>query len=87
MDTSPTPDPASEGVEHLQRAAKEMISAARKFLDAAEDVVQDQDRFAALSGGVADVISSLAAAIKPTPAPADHSSGRPSRVHSVPVDE
>lgn len=36
-----TDDRASEGLEHLQRAAIEMIAAARAFLDVAEDLVKD----------------------------------------------
>jgi D-arabinose 1-dehydrogenase-like Zn-dependent alcohol dehydrogenase len=36
-----TDDRASEGLEHLQRAAIEMIAAARAFLDVAEDLVND----------------------------------------------
>lgn len=34
-------DRLKEGVEHLQRAALEMIAAARVFLDLAEDAVRD----------------------------------------------
>lgn len=34
-------DRAAEGLEHLQRAAIEVISAARAFLDVAEDLVRD----------------------------------------------
>lgn len=36
-----TDDRAAEGLEHLQRAAIEMIAAARAFLDVAEDLVKD----------------------------------------------
>jgi hypothetical protein len=34
---------AAEGAEHLQRAALEVIGAARAFLDVAEEVVNDPD--------------------------------------------
>jgi hypothetical protein len=34
-------DPAREGLDHLQAAAHEMISAARSMLDAVEEVLQD----------------------------------------------
>lgn len=34
-------DRAHEGIEHLQAAAKELIAAARAFLDVAEDLVED----------------------------------------------
>lgn len=45
---------AAEGVEHLQRAAMEMIDAARAFLDVAERVVADRER-------VADVVATVGA--------------------------
>jgi hypothetical protein len=87
MATSPTNDSASEGVEHLQRAAQEMILAARKFLDAAEDVVQDSDRFSALAGGVSDLVGTLTSALRPdTPAPRDPER-KPPRVRKIAVDE
>lgn len=34
-------DKAAEGVEHLQAAARELIEAARDFLDVAQQVVDD----------------------------------------------
>lgn len=34
-------DRAGDGVEHLQAAAKELIEAARAFLDVADDLVRD----------------------------------------------
>ena len=34
-------DPAAQGLHHLQAAAKELIAAARAFLDVAEDLVED----------------------------------------------
>ena len=34
-------EPTREGLEHLQSAAKELIAAARSFLDAAEHLVED----------------------------------------------
>jgi len=37
---------AAEGLEHLQAAARELIAAARAFLDVAEDVVADRDKIA-----------------------------------------
>lgn len=36
-----TDDRAAEGLEHLQKAAIEVIAAARAFLDVAEDLVRD----------------------------------------------
>jgi len=49
----------SEGVEHLQRAAHEMIAAARTFLDVVEEVVGDN---AAVSA-VADAFGSWSQAM------------------------
>lgn len=46
---------ASEGVEHLQAAALEMISAARAFLDVAEEVVTDKAKVAAMVGAMGSV--------------------------------
>ncbi len=34
-------DPTREGLDHLQAAAKELLAAARSFLDAVEHVVDD----------------------------------------------
>jgi hypothetical protein len=34
---------ASEGTEHLQAAARELIAAARSFLDVAEDAIEDSE--------------------------------------------
>lgn len=45
-------DGAADGVEHLQRAAGELIAAARSFLDAAEDLVEDRDLLAETVGAV-----------------------------------
>jgi hypothetical protein len=47
---------AAEGLDHLQAAAMEMISAARAFLDVAEDFVADRDKVAE----IAHVIGSAA---------------------------
>jgi len=52
-------DSASEGVEHLQAAAQEMLAAARSFLDAVEDVVADRDKMNAMVGVVVDVMETV----------------------------
>jgi hypothetical protein len=39
----------ADGVEHLQRAAHEMIAAARTFLDVVEEVVGDNAAFTAVA--------------------------------------
>lgn len=49
---------ATEGLGHLQRAAMEMIAAARAFLDVAEEVVADPDKVA----DVVSVVSTMATA-------------------------
>jgi hypothetical protein len=45
------------GIEHLQRAAREMIAASRALLDAAEDLVEDPKAAA----GIVEMLGSLAA--------------------------
>ena len=46
---------AGEGVEHLQAAAKELIEAARSFLDVAEDLVLDPKVAEGLLAGIGDL--------------------------------
>ncbi len=53
-----TGSPGSDGVEHLQAAASEMIAAARSFIDAVEGVVHDRDALESL----VDTLSSVAQA-------------------------
>jgi hypothetical protein len=48
------------GTEHLQSAAREMLSAARAFLDAVEDLVEDPDRIKELSHVVGTVAQQAA---------------------------
>lgn len=47
---------AADGVAHLQAAAREMVAAARTFLDAVEDVVNDDERMSRVVDGVADLL-------------------------------
>lgn len=49
---------AAEGVEHLQRAARELLQAARSFLDVVEDVVEDPERLGGAAAGLVDVVRS-----------------------------
>ena len=49
----------SDGVEHLQRAAREVIAAARSFLDAVEAVVDDDERLSDVSNAVGDVAATV----------------------------
>jgi len=46
---------AGEGVEHLQVAARELIAAARSFLDVAEDLVRDPKVAEGLLAGIGDL--------------------------------
>jgi hypothetical protein len=58
--TEPTESEAvAKGVEHLQAAALEMISAARSFLDAIEELVSDPDKI----GEVVSAVGSAAATV------------------------
>jgi hypothetical protein len=49
---------AAEGVEHLQGAARELLKAARSFLDVIEEVVEDPERLTGAAAGLADVVRS-----------------------------
>jgi hypothetical protein len=53
----------ADAVEHLQAAARELIAAARVFLEAAEEVVEDPSRFRdaadAAGGLLGDVVADL----------------------------
>lgn len=48
------------GTEHLQAAAREMLSAARAFLDAIEDLVDDPERIRQLGHAVGTVADQAA---------------------------
>lgn len=49
-------DRTTEAVEHLQTAARELLLAARSFLDVVEEVVEDRDR---LAGAASSVVTLL----------------------------
>ena len=49
----------ADGVAHLQAAAREMLAAGRSFLDAIEDVVEDNDRMAGVMTGVTDLLGQI----------------------------
>jgi len=55
---------AQEGIDHLQQAALELIAAARAFLDVAEDVVTDRDRFTDAASTVSDLVGSVMGAVR-----------------------
>jgi hypothetical protein len=46
----------AEGVEHLQAAARELLGAARAFLDVVEDVVEDSDRLNGAAATLTDLL-------------------------------
>ena len=53
---------ASEGVDHLQRAAREMVAAARSFLDVVEELVEDKralNEVASTLSGAASAVSDV----------------------------
>ena len=64
---------AAEGVDHLQRAAREMVAAARSFLDVVEELVEDRaalaDVAAAVSGAAAAVGDVVRTGLGGRPAP------------------
>lgn len=53
-------DAVERGTEHLQTAAREMLSAARAFLDAVEELVEDPDRIKELGHAVGTVAQQVA---------------------------
>ena len=54
--TNTEDDRGAEGVEHLQAAARELLLAARSFLNVVEEVVEDRDRLAGAAAGVTDLL-------------------------------
>jgi hypothetical protein len=73
------------GIEHLQAAARELIAAARAALDVAEDLVDDPDTVASLTG-VADSVTGFVRSVVPTrrPPQGDDEDGDPAVQH-IPV--
>lgn len=55
----------SDGVEHLQAAAKEMIRATRSLLDAAEGLVEDPAALQGLLGTLGSLASAAAGRFRP----------------------
>ena len=57
----------AEGIEHLQAAAREMLAAARSFLDVVEDVVEDPERLSAAATSVVELVrGGVTSATRPT---------------------
>ena len=57
-------DPAAAGVAHLQRAGREFVSAARSFLDAVEEVVEDRTRLGELAESFTGFLGELSDAAR-----------------------
>lgn len=80
---------AEKGVEHLQAAAMEMISAARAFLDVVEDLVSDPDKVAdvvSAVGAVAETVKDATrSAARPRPAGDPDLDASPPGVQRIPV--
>ena len=53
------PDATTDGLDHLQRAAREVLGAARSFLDAVEEMVEDRERLSGAAESVAGVVTDL----------------------------
>lgn len=65
----------SDPVVHLQRAAREMIAAARGMLDAAEQLVDDPKTAGDAVAFVTSFIRQAADASSPTPTPTEPENG------------
>jgi hypothetical protein len=49
-------DRSAEAVEHLQAAARELLLAARSFLNVVEEVVEDRDRLVGAASSVVELL-------------------------------
>jgi len=58
------PPSGAAGVEHLQAAGREFLSAARSFLDAVEEVVEDRTRLGDLAESFTGFLGELADAAR-----------------------
>ncbi|MFM7068401.1 MAG: hypothetical protein ACKOYM_02970 [Actinomycetes bacterium] len=56
---------STDGAEQLQRAAREVIGAARSFLDAVEEIVEDRDRLSGIANNVAQAVSDVVGRVTP----------------------
>ena len=77
---SPDDPRLAAGLEHLQRAAREMIAASRALLDVAEELVEDPKAAA----GVVDLLGSLADRGRSSTGPDDDEGDEPP-VQRIPV--
>ena len=76
---------AGEGIEHLQRAATEVIAAARAFLDVAEDLVSDRERLAEAAGLVATVANAASEGVGRAARRRDYECDREGRIQHIDV--
>lgn len=56
----------NDGTAQLQRAAREVLGAARSFLDAVEELVEDRDKLHGAVESVTGVVSDLVARVSPS---------------------
>ena len=77
---------ADEGLVHLQAAAKEMVAAARSFLDAVEDVVDDDERLGKVVSGLTDVLHQATHAVSNLSDRSRPDTGPEPRVRRIVVD-
>ncbi len=90
--TAKTDERASEGMDHLQAAAREMIDAARAFLDVAEEYIEDRERLGRAAGLVSRVAEAAgktaqgAAGLVGDATSVDHDTDASRRVQHIPVD-
>lgn len=84
-----TEDPrVQDGLDHLQRAAREVIAASRSLLDVAEDLVDDPrslGRLADLLGSVGDLAARSAGGTRRPPGAGDHDDEGDPPVQRIPV--
>ena len=73
---------AATGVEHLQAAAREMVEAARAFLDVIDDFVGDDEKVASVAEAFGSIARGAARSARSDP---DASSGGDDEGHDGPV--
>jgi hypothetical protein len=76
----------ADGIEHLQSAARELISAARSFLDVLDDVVDDRDKLGDLAATVSSVVESAVRTARTPGDPFKRDDRDRDGVEHVPVD-
>lgn len=66
---------AAQGLDHLQAAAREMIAAARAFLDVVEEMIEDREQVASVVHAVGSVARGAVRAVRDTNPVAPHADG------------